>query len=515
MGGEQRRGRTALTTAAEQVNTARTAGRPDAGRAAGRPADRNRVPRSVWHIAITLAAGSVMSGLDTSLVNVGLNSIGRSLHSSLATTQWINSGYLLALAAALPVCVWIGRRFGAGRLWLWALAGFTVFSGLCALAPNIQILVAARMLQGLAGGLLIPAGMTILGEVADRGHLGRVIAISSVPSILAPAVGPVVGSLILAHASWSWLFLINIPIGVAGVGLGLRYVPRGEPSDPGRLDLISLLQVVPSLPLIVFAISEATLLRTIAERSVLLPLALGALGLGAFAYRSQHRAEPLLDLRLVRNRVFAAAATEVFFAGAALFGGLIVMPLYFQLALGKGIVSAGLLLMAFSLGAAAAFPVAGSLNDRYGGGIVTLCGLVITALSTAPMALLGPHPNLPLVEVLQVLRGIGLALAGSPGVSSALAAVRPHQVPDASAEVNILSRVGGAIGSAIFVVLLSTGAHGPSHASFQATFWWLTLTALLALGAAGWLTAEQRRHSTASDNGTTTGRDKNAARKGN
>lgn len=479
MAGDERQGRTASTTMTEPAP----------------PAGSERVPRAVWRIAITLTAGSVMSGLDTSLVNVGLDSVGRSLHSSLTTTQWINSGYLLALAAALPVCVWIGRRFGAGRLWLAALAGFTVFSALCALSPNIETLVAARMLQGLAGGLLIPAGMTILSEVSDRSHLGRVIAISSVPAILAPAIGPVVGSLILAHLSWHWLFLINLPIGVIGLAWGLRSVPPGRRGNPGRLDLGSLLLVVPSLPLVVFAISEAARLGSITRSSVALPLVVGVFGLCAFAYRSLRCAEPLLELRLVGNRVFAAAATEVFFAGTALFGGLVVMPLYFQLALGKGIVSAGLLLMAFSFGAAVAFPVAGTLSDRYGGGVVSMAGLVLTVLSTAPMALLGPHPSLFLVEALQVLRGVGLALAGSPGVSSALAAVRSHQLPDASVTVNILSRVGGAIGGAIFVVILSGGAHGPTHASFQATFWWLTATAVLALGAAAWLTAEQRRQS--------------------
>lgn len=455
---------------------------------------QERVPRSVWSIAAVLAAGSVMSGLDTSLVNVGLDSIGRDLHSSLTATQWINSGYLLALAAALPVCVWISRRVGAGRLWLGALLGFTVASGLCAIAPNIECLIAARILKGLAGGLLIPAGMTILSEVAGRGKLGRVIAVSSVPAIVAPAIGPVVGSLILAHAGWNWLFLINIPIGVAGLLIGWRQVPPGRRGEAGPLDFRALLMVAPSVPLILFAITESARLHSAVALSVWLPLTVGLIAMAAFIRRSLRSAHPLLDLRLVTNRVFSAAATEVFFAGAALFGGLIIMPLYFQLELDRGIVESGLLLMAFSLGAALTFPLAGSLSDRYGGGIVAVAGLVITVATTVPMALLGPDPSLVLVEALQVARGAGLALAGSPGVSSALAAVASHQLADASAQVNILSRVGGALASALFVVIISTSSvAGPSHGSFQATFWWLSVTALLALGAAVWLTGEQRR----------------------
>jgi MFS family permease len=186
----------------------------------------------------------------------------------------------------------------------------------------------------------------------------------------------------------------------------------------------------------------------------------------------------------------------VFFTSAALFGGLIVMPLYFQLQLGQDIVHAGLLLMAFSLGAAVTFPVAGSLNDRYGGGIVIVAGLLVSIATTVPMALLPADANVVLVEVLQVLRGIGMALAGSPSVSAALSAVEEHQMSDASSQVNILSRVGGALGSAIFVVILSNGVAAASPeqevGSFHRTFWLMVAATVIALAAAVWLTREQR-----------------------
>jgi EmrB/QacA subfamily drug resistance transporter len=456
------------------------------------------IPRSIWWTAAILAAGSVMAGLDTSLINVGLNDIGGALGASLNVTQWVNGAYLLALAAALPSCGWIGRRIGSGRLWLWALVGFTVASALCALAPGITTLIIARVLQGIAGGLLIPAGMTILGQVAGPGRMGRVIAISSVPAILAPAIGPVVGALLIAHLTWHWLFLVNVPIGILGLLVGLRWVPRGERGAAGPLDLPSLALVVAGLPLTVYAITEATRLRSVLVATVWIPLVTGVVALVLFVLRSLRSAEPLMDLRLGRDRVYAAACAEVFFASAALFGGLIVMPLYFQRELGHGIVAAGLLLMAFSLGAVVAFPVAGSLSDRYGGGVVTVAGLVVTVASTAPMALLPAEPNLVLVEALQVARGVGMALAGSPGISAALATVRKDKIPDASSQVNILSRVGGALGGALFVVILSNGLASDTTGAqaadaFHRMFWWLTGVAVLALVSAGWLASEQRR----------------------
>jgi EmrB/QacA subfamily drug resistance transporter len=448
------------------------------------------LPAAVWRTAIVLATGSVMAGLDTSLVNVGMDTISGSLGASLAATQWINSGYLLALAAALPACGWLGRRFGDGRLWFWALAGFTFSSALCAFAPDIGLLIAARALQGLTGGLLIPAGMAVLGGLAGPGGMGRMVAISSVPAILAPAFGPVLGALLIASLSWHWLFLLNVPIGLVGLLAGWRWVPRGDP-DPavGRLDVAGLASVGVGLPLTVYALTEVTGADVTAP-ATWLPLLVGTVLLACFVRRSLRSDHPLLDLRLVRNRVFAAASAEVVFGGAALFGGLVVMPLYFQLALATDIVGSGLLLMAFSLGAAATFPVAGSLSDRFGGGLVCTAGLVVAIATTVPMALLPDEPDLFLVEVLQVLRGIGMALAGAPVIAAALAAVERRSMSDASAQVNILSRVGGALGSAIFVVLL---AADPTPAGFRHIFWLMTAVTVIALAAAVWLALEQHR----------------------
>jgi EmrB/QacA subfamily drug resistance transporter len=451
------------------------------------------IPANVWRLAVVLAFGGVMAGLDTSVVNVGLDVIGRDLDASLASAQWVQSGYLLALAAALPACSWVSRRIGTGRLWLWSLAAFTVTSALCALAPDVGWLIAFRVLQGIAGGLLVPSGMTVLGQVAGPGRMGRVMASTSVPAILAPAVGPVVGALLISQLSWHWLFLINVPIGVLGLAVGLRTVPRGHTRGAGRLDLPALVLVAVGLPLLTYAITEAAGARTLLAPAVTLPLVAGLGALIAFARRSLRSAAPLLDLRLFRNRVYATASFEVLFNGAALFGGLIVMPLYFQLQRQAGIVETGLLLTAFSLGAAATFPVAGRLTDRYGGGIVTVAGLVVTTVCTVPLALLPADLDLVTVEVLMVVRGIGLALSGMPAVSAAFATVSARQLPDATSQINILSRVGGAIGAAVFVVILTGALPAGVAAAFRRTFWSLTAATLAALVGAAWLVREQRR----------------------
>ncbi|WNV74303.1 MDR family MFS transporter [Geodermatophilus sp. DSM 44513] len=470
------------------------------------PSPRPYTPISgrIWRLAVVLALGGVMAGLDGSIVNVGLATIRDDLDASLTAIQWVSSGYLLALAAALPVCGWLSRRVGAGRLWLWSLAGFTLASGLCAAAWNVELLIVFRVLQGMAGGLLVPTGMTVLAQAAGASQLGRLMATSSVPAILAPGVGPVLGAVLLAQLSWHWMFLINVPIGLASLAVGVRTVPvrsAGEDEAGQPLDVPALLLVVPGLPLLVYGITHAAETRSLLTAAVAGPLALGLALLAAFTRRCLTSPHPLVDLRLFGDRVYRAASVEVLFNGAALFGGLIVMPLYFQLLLARDIIDTGLLLIAFSVGAAVTFPVAGRLTDRFGGPPVAVAGLLVTAASTLPFAVLPADPDLVLVEALQVIRGIGLALSGMPVVTTALAAVRRHQIPDATTQVNALSRVGGALGSALFIVVLTgqlpTDATGPATLDgFRNTFSWLAAATLGALVGAVWLLHETRRAGT-------------------
>jgi EmrB/QacA subfamily drug resistance transporter len=452
----------------------------------------------VWGVAAVVTFGAFMSGLDTSLVNVGLDTIGRDIHAPLASTQWVTSAYLLALAGALPASGWLCRRVGSGRLWLWSIAGFTLASGLCALAPGVEVLVACRVLQGIAGGLLVSAGITVLAELAGPGRMGRILSITGVPTVLAPALGPTIGALLLAHASWPWLFVINLPIGAAAVALGPRFVPLGDRAATTPIDIPALLLIAAGLPLLTYGITESAQHQSLTAAPAGLPLLAGVVTLALFARRSLHRTSPLLDLRLFTNPVYTAATVEMIFGGAALFGGQIVMPLYFQLQRQRPIVNTGLLLLPFGLGAASAFPVAGWLTDRYGGGRVATGGVAVTALVTIPMALLGPNANLILVEALQVLRGMGLALAGAPVIAAAMAAANQSQLADASAVINVVSRVGGAIGSALLVVILANNlahsATGPAtSAAFHTTFWWLAVAAFAALIAAAWLATKQQQ----------------------
>ncbi|MCF6509349.1 multidrug efflux MFS transporter [Blastococcus sp. MG754426] len=446
----------------------------------------------MWRLAIVIVFGAFMSGLDTSVVALGLDTVAADLDSDLARTQWVANGYLLALAVSLPASAWVGRRIGVGRLWLIALTVFTVASGLCAAAGSIGWLIALRVIQGLAAGLLIPTGQTILGQAVGPDRLGRVMATLGIAVTLAPALGPSVGGLLLTIASWQWLFLINLPLGAIGLTLGCRYVPRGARADAGPLDVTGLVLLSSGLPLIVYALTAWTEGRTADPRSLAL-LGLGAALLLAFGAHARRVPRPVLNIRLFTDPLYAAAAATAAFTGAAMFGAGVLFPLYYQVGRGADVLDTGLLLISMSAGTALLLPCSGWLVDRYGGGVVALAGAVAMVVTTAPFALLPLDVEEPLLQALLLVRGMALALTAVPATVTAYRAVTVDRLPDATTQINILQRLGGALGGAVFaVVVASRLPDGPAPA-FHAAFWHLVAASAAALLAAAWMTVVERR----------------------
>src|SRR3954468_11004152 len=217
-----------------------------------------KLDREVYVVAAVVITGVVMSILDTTIVNVALETLSRELNAPLATIQWVSTGYLLALAIVIPLTGWASERFGAKQVWMTSVALFGVGSALCGLAWSAESLIVFRVLQGFGGGMIMPVGMSLLTQVAGPHRVGRVMSVIGVPMLLGPILGPVIGGLIVDNASWRWIFYVNVPIALFALVLASRllHADAGR-GDAGRLDWRGLLLLSPGVAAIVFGLSES------------------------------------------------------------------------------------------------------------------------------------------------------------------------------------------------------------------------------------------------------------------
>src|SRR5438874_1704447 len=272
----------------------------------------DKIEAHVWVVSGVVIVGMIMSILDTTIVNVALNTLGRDLHSPISQVQWVVTGYLLALAAVIPLTGWAARRWGAKRVYMTSLVLFTAGSAACGASSSIASLVIFRVLQGVGGGMIMPVAQLIMAQVAGPRRMGRVMGVVSMPAMLAPILGPVVGGLILANLHWSWIFFVNVPIGVVAFALGWRLLPSTDSGAAGPLDVVGLALLPGGGAALVYGLSEIGSGASIGSPGVLVPL-LGGIALSvAFVLHARRAPRPLLDVRLYANRVFAGASLTTF-----------------------------------------------------------------------------------------------------------------------------------------------------------------------------------------------------------
>jgi EmrB/QacA subfamily drug resistance transporter len=430
--------------------------------------------------------GMLMSILDTTIVNVALRTLGHDLHSSISQIQWVVTGYLLSLAAVIPITGWAARRFGAKRVYMTSLVLFTAGSALCAVAASTTALVVFRVLQGVGGGMLMPVGQLIMAQVAGPKRMGRVMGVVAMPAMLGPILGPVIGGLILQNLHWSWIFLVNVPIGLIAFILGWRMIPETESGRAGPLDVVGLALLSSASSATVYGLSQLGTHSTLTAPAVIWPIVAGLLLTAAFGWHALRTEHPLLDVRLYANRVFAAASLTTFGLGAALFGAMILVPLFYQEVRHESVIATGLLTGPQGLGMLVVAPLTGRLTDRFGGGRVALVGVLILALSTIPLGFVGPGTSLFSISLVLLVRGVGIGFAFMPAMTAAFAALRPEQLSDATPQLNVLQRIGGAIGTAVLAVVLQRASgHAPSlgklASAFDTAYWWSFAIAMLSL----------------------------------
>jgi EmrB/QacA subfamily drug resistance transporter len=468
--------------------------------------------RALWRLASVVVLGTIMSILDTTIVNVAIETLGRELGAPLSTIQWVATGYLLALATVIPLTGWAMERFGGKNAWMTSVALFLCGSALCGLAWSSTSLIAFRVLQGFGGGMIMPIGQAILAQAAGPERMGRIMSVIGVPTLLGPILGPVIGGLIIDNASWRWIFFVNVPVGIVALALAARVLP-GVDAARGRvrLDVRGLLLLSPGLAALVYSLSEVGIEGGFGSPRVLVSLVLGVVLLALFVRHARGGDARLIDLGLFRDRAFAAASGTVFIFGVSLFGAMLILPLYYQIVRGESALGAGLLLAPQGVGAAMAMPIVGRLTDKLGAGRIVPYGVIVALLGTGVYTQLEADTSYELLAIALWVRGVGLGMTMMPAMAAAYQTLSRAAVPRATTAINIIRTVGGSFGTAILSVVLerqieanlpvaggSLGAlravgggvpppriADPLAHAFGQTFWWAVgLTALALIPAA-------------------------------
>ncbi len=405
-------------------------------------------------LSIVVILGAIMSVLDTTIVNVAIETLSRVFHTSLSTIQWVTTGYLLALAIVIPLSGWMVERFGAKRMWMISLGLFTAGSALCGLAWSAESLIFFRILQGLGGGMIMPVGQTILARAAGPQRMGRVMSIMGVPMLIAPVLGPVLGGLIVDNTTWRLIFFVNVPVGIVAMLLSARYLVHDPTNDAGRFDFVGVALLSPGLALLVYGLSEAGGGSGFGNTTVIACLAVGAVLVVAFVLHALRVDRPLLDMHLFKDRSFSMANLTTFIFGASLYAVMFLLPLYYQVVRGESALVAGLLLAPQGIGAMLTMPTGGRLTDRIGPGRVVPIGMAVFVVATLMFTQLSPTSGYGWLALALFVRGLGMGWLMMPAMAAAYTNLTHALVPRATTTINIVMRVGGSFGTALVAVVL-------------------------------------------------------------
>jgi EmrB/QacA subfamily drug resistance transporter len=421
----------------------------------------DHIDAAVLKVAGVVVLGAIMSILDITVVNVALPTFQRVFGEGgqelpYSQVAWTVTGYTLALATVIPLTGWAADRFGTKRLYIAAILLFTAGSALCATAWSINALIAFRVLQGLGGGMLMPLGMTIMTRAAGPHRMGRLMAILGVPMLLGPIMGPIIGGWLIQVASWHWIFLINVPLGVVAVVYAWFVLAKDAPEPSESLDVVGMLLMSPGLALFLYGVSSLPSHGgDVTDAHVWAPAVAGLILMATFVWWSFRPQHPLLDLRLLTNRNLSLSLITMFLFAGAFFGGLLLVPTYFQQVRGESTLQAGLLVAPQGLGAMMTMPIAGRLSDRVPIGRIVPIGLLTIIVGMFGLTQITDTTPYPAIIAMLVVMGWGMGGTMMPIMTTALRTLKAQEVARGSTLLNINQQIASSVGVATMSVVLT------------------------------------------------------------
>nr|WP_326831713.1 MDR family MFS transporter [Arthrobacter sp. BL-252-APC-1A] len=408
-----------------------------------------------------LLVSSFVVILNETIMSVALPRLMADLDISAATAQWLTTGFMLTMAVVIPATGFLLQRFSMRALFLAAMSLFSTGTLVAALAPGFETLLAGRIIQASGTAIMIPLLMTTVLNTVPAHRRGSIMGTISIVIAVAPAIGPTVSGLILSVLDWRWMFWLVLPIALLALVLGALKVQNLTETRRTPFDILSILLSTLAFGGLIFGLSSiGEAAAGEAPMPVWIPLAVGAAALAAFVARQlflQRTDRALMDLRTFASRPFVVAIIMVLISMMALFGCLIVLPLYLQNVLGLSALNTGLLLLPGGVVMAILSPIVGRLYDRVGPRPLVVPGALVLSTALWGMTLLDQDTPVALVIALHCLLNAGLGFIFTPLFTSSLGSLHRSLYSHGSAILNTLQQLAGAAGTAVFITLMTTG----------------------------------------------------------
>ncbi|MGQ0480346.1 MAG: MDR family MFS transporter [Pseudonocardia sp.] len=415
-------------------------------------------PTGAWLVPLlVLVSGMFMVVLDISIVNVAIPTIQNDFGAAVDDIEWISTAYNLTLAATVPMAGWLGDRLGLTRVWLVCLAGFAMGSALCGLAWDLDSLIAFRIVQAVPGGVLPVITMALLYRIVPRAKLGIAMGVFGLGILVGPAIGPTLGGYLVEYVDWRLIFLINVPVAVGGVVAGLLLLPRLPPTSTRPFDWWGFITAGSGLFALLLAVSEGDNWGWDSYPIMILAV-FAALSLSLFVVIELGRDDPLIDLRVLRNRLYVNSLLIMMVLVVGLFSVLFYLPLYMQGSLGYQPLHTGLILMPEAIVLTILMPIAGTLYDRIGPFWPAVIGLTIATAGGFMLTGVGPDMTEGDIILWTCVRAAGNGLAMMPIITAGLASIPPALTTSASLMNNVVQQLSSALGLAGMTVL-ATNQH--------------------------------------------------------
>lgn len=424
----------------------------------------SKLPKEVLAAAWAIALGAIAPMLDSTMVNIAINTLIKDFDTTLDIVQWSVTGYVLALAIAVPISGWFMNKFNGKKVFVSATIAFGVISVFIGISWDIFSFIFFRLLQGFSAGIITTLMMTLLVKTAGQDKLGRVMAIVSTPMIFGPIFGPVIGGFIVQGASWHWIFFINLFIVLIATPIMIKYIPEFEPfNKDSKLDVFGIVSLSFMSVAWMYGITKAADHATFNNSQTILWIIIGLVMSGIYlVYNRSRKNYTVLPVILFRHRTFLASTIGLFLANIAIMGPMLILPLFFINIFDFTPIQASLALIPQGIGMLITRPLIGKMIDKVGAKYVVIASLALSLFGSIPLIFITDETSLGWISIILFIRGTSVGGIMLPLTSDAYTGIGNKQLPQAGVGINMIENLGSSFGTAMIATVVATVMQEPT-----------------------------------------------------